>query len=80
MKRIVLDFPDNFEIDSHEALMAIATKLYEKGKLSLGQAAELVGLSKKSFLEIVGSYGVNALNYTPEELENDVKNAKGNHR
>lgn len=48
---------------------------YPKSKLSLGQAAELAGVSKRTFIEIVGSYGVSVLNYSPEELERDFVNA-----
>ncbi len=59
--------------------MVIASRLYEKGKLSLGQAAELVGLSKKTFLEVLGSYGVSVFNYSPDNLDGDVENAKNYH-
>ena len=39
--------PDSFDLDSEEVAMILATKLYEQGKLSLGQAAELIGSTKK---------------------------------
>ncbi|MCE7864211.1 MAG: UPF0175 family protein [Bacteroidetes bacterium CHB5] len=57
--------------------MVIASKLYEKGKLSLGQAAELVGLSKRAFMEILGTYGVSVFNYPSSDLDRDVENSKG---
>ncbi len=56
--------------------MILATKLYERGKLSLGQAAEFVGLSKRAFMEILGDYGVSIFNYSGEDLEKDLENAK----
>lgn len=75
MKSITLNFPDTFEVNDKDIIMLIATKFYEQGKLSLGQAAEIVGLSKRSFAEILGSYGVSVFNYPVSELSQDVKNA-----
>lgn len=76
MKTIHLNIPDTVEFDDKEALMAIASRLYEKGKLSLGQAAELVGLSKRTFIETLGSYGVSVFNYPSSDLDQDIENAK----
>lgn len=76
MKTITLNIPDTVQIDDKEALMAIASRLYEKGKLSLGQAAELVGLSKSTFMEMLNSYGVSVFNYPSSELDSDLANVK----
>lgn len=76
MKTLFLNIPDTVDFDDKEALMAIASRLYEKGKLSLGQAAVLVGLSKGAFMEILGSYGVSIFNYPSSDLDRDVENAK----
>jgi predicted HTH domain antitoxin len=59
--------------------MLLATRLYEQGKLSLGQAAEMAGYSKRTFMELLGDYGVSVFNYPPEELEQDVQNAARYH-
>lgn len=76
MKTITINIPDTVDFDDKEALMTIASRLYEQGKLSLGQAAELVGLSKRAFMEILGSYGVSVFNYPASDLDRDVENAK----
>ena len=55
--------------------MLVASTLYEKGKLSLGQAADLAGLTKRTFAELLGKYGVSIFNYPPSDLTRDVKNA-----
>ena len=47
-------------------------KLYETGKLSLGQAAKYAGYSKKAFMEILGKYGVSVFNYEEEDLEREM--------
>jgi len=76
MITIQLNIPDNVDLNDREAKMLLASRLYEKGKLTLGQAAELVGLSKRAFMEILGDYDVSIFNYPPSELENDIKNAR----
>lgn len=48
MRTITLKVPDNLGIDNLQFLMIFASKLYAQGKLSLGQAAELAGLSKRT--------------------------------
>jgi predicted HTH domain antitoxin len=76
MKTIQLNIPDTVDLNDREAKMLLASRLYEKGKLSLGQAAELAGLSKRTFMEILGDYSVSIFNYPISELENDIKNAR----
>ena len=76
MKTITIHIPDTVDFDDKEALMVIASRLYEKGKLTLGQAAEIVGLSKRAFMEILGSYGVSVFNYPSSDLDRDLENAK----
>ena len=79
MKTLVLNIPDTLDLDDREASMLLATRLYEQGKLSLGQAAELAGYSKRTFMELLGRYNVPIFNYDPSEIANDIKNA-GNYR
>lgn len=76
MKTIHLNIPDTVDLDDREAKMLLASRLYEKGKLSLGQAAEMVGFSKRAFMEILGDYDVSIFNLSEEELDNDINNAK----
>jgi predicted HTH domain antitoxin len=75
MKTLTFNVPDSFDLDDKEVAMLLATKLYEQGKLSLGQAAELVGLSKRTFAELLGRYNVSIFNYPASDLARDVKNA-----
>ncbi len=75
MRTLKLNVPDSLDLDDREVAMLVATKLYEQGKLSLGQAAELVGLSKRTFAELLGKYNVSIFNYPALELAGDVKNA-----
>ena len=76
MKILTVKIPSTVELDESELLLIIASKLYEKGKLSLGQAAELAGFSKRAFAEILGRYGVSVFNYSADDLDRDLENAK----
>jgi predicted HTH domain antitoxin len=81
MKKITVQYPDEFELavqatpeelEAQIRLMA-ALKMFELGKLSSGQAAELAGLSRVEFFEMCGRYRVSVLNYPPEELEDELR-------
>jgi predicted HTH domain antitoxin len=76
MKTFTLSLPDSFEMGSFELKMTLASKLYEDGKLSLAQAAQLVDLSKSAFMEILKDYAVSVINHPAEDLENDLENAR----
>lgn len=75
MKTITLDIPESADLSEHEVKMLFAGKLYEEGKLTLGQAAELAGLTKRSFIEIIGKYGFSIVSDSIEDLHSDIKNA-----
>jgi predicted HTH domain antitoxin len=72
MKTLTLNIPDTLDLDDKEVAMIVATQLYEQGKLSLGQAAEMVGLSKFSFAEILADYGVSIFNYPATDIKKDA--------
>ena len=74
MTTLTVQIPDN--LDEREAKMLLAAKLYEKGSLSLGQAADLVGYSERTFMELLGNYEVSVFDYSEAELEKDIQNAQ----
>jgi len=75
MQTITLHLPDSLDMTSKEVTTLLAARLYEQGKLSLGQAAELAGYSKRTFMELLGDYGVSVFNYPPEDIARDAANA-----
>jgi predicted HTH domain antitoxin len=65
-----IDLPVNISEDEIKLLLAI--KLYEVGKLSLGQAAQLAGFSKRSFIDVLGQHHVPVLNYSADDLREEI--------
>jgi len=76
MKSLTINIPNTADIDDKEARMSLASKLYERGKLTLGQAAELAGYSKETFMELLADYNVSLINYPADELDEDIDNAQ----
>lgn len=76
MRTLTINIPDTVDLEDREMVMFLASRLYEKSKLSLGQAAELAGLSKRAFMEVLGHYGVSIFNYDESELEKELKHVK----
>ena len=71
MNTLEVDLPPNLSED--EAKLFLAVKLYEIGKVSLGQAAKLAGFSKRAFIEMLGRYKVPVFDYSPEELRQELE-------
>lgn len=65
-----IDLPVNISEDEIKLLLAI--KLYEVGKLSLGQAAQLAGFSKRDFIDVLGQHHVPVLNYSADDLREEI--------
>lgn len=70
MSTMKVNLPANLSED--EARVLLAVKLYEVGKVSLGQAAKLAGFSKRAFMEVLGRYRVPVFNYSAEELRQET--------
>jgi predicted HTH domain antitoxin len=72
MKYFTISIPENLDINEKDTKRFLAAKMYESGKLSLGQAADLAGLSKVAFSEILGDYNVSLINYPPSDIIRDA--------
>lgn len=65
-----IELPDTTTKD--EAKLLLALKMYEVGKISLGQAAKMAGYSKRAFLEVLDHYKVSVFNYSAEDLREEL--------
>ena len=70
MNELKIELPPNVSLD--EARLLLAVKLFETGKLSIGQAAKLAGYSKRTFIELLSKMGVSVINYPVEDLEREI--------
>ena len=74
IRTVTLKLPDNIDLNEKEISIMLAAKLYDLGKMSLGQAANLVDLNKEEFINELGKYNVTVFGETLEELEQELKN------
>ena len=75
MRIVELHIPDELDMQDYDFSMIVAYKLYEDGKLSAGQAADMAGLSKRTFIELLGRYGVSVFSTSLSDLKSDIANA-----
>lgn len=73
MPTIQVKIPNSLQLSEFELMMNLAAKLFERGLVSSGQAASIVGISKKAFIEIVGKYGVSIFQYDEDELQGELE-------
>lgn len=59
----------------HGLHRAMALHFFESRKMSLAQAAKLAGLAAEEFVELLGQAGLDAVSYSAEDLEAEVKAA-----
>jgi predicted HTH domain antitoxin len=72
-------FPDDLlmatRMSGQEMSMELAVILYQREKLSLGQAASLAGMGKNGFLHLLASRDI-PLNLDVADLEKDIANLR----
>jgi predicted HTH domain antitoxin len=80
MSTISIDLPETAFPDlgkthinlGREILVAAVVKWFELGTVSQGKAAEILGISRAEFLEVLSDYRVSAWQYTKEELDEEL--------
>jgi predicted HTH domain antitoxin len=75
MNKIVINIPESVNLKDFDPALYIASKMYEDSLISAGQAAEMVGMSKRSFIEIMSKYGVSMFSQSLDELRIEIANA-----
>lgn len=59
-------------VAKEDARLLLAVKLFETGRLSAGQAAQVADLTKRSFLEVLSRFGVPVTNYPAADLAEEL--------
>lgn len=77
MTTMTLNVPDALEKQHDETVRFLAAKLYEAGKLSLGEAAEMCGVDKIDFPAVLAGFNVNYIQYTYEDVMADLARING---
>lgn len=73
MSTLTLQVPDTLDAERDETVRLIAARLYEAGKLSLAQAAEMCAMPKWDFPTVLARYNVPYFQYTAEDVIADVE-------
>jgi len=73
MSILTLQVPEALEKEHDETVRLIAAKLYEAGKLTLGQAAEMCGMKKWDFVAVLASFGISYFQYNGNDLLDEFK-------
>ena len=56
-----------------EFRLLIAVKLFELGRVSIGQAAELAGMHKLSFMDELAQFKIPIINLDDDQLEDELR-------
>ena len=73
--KVVIELPNELDLSEKEIKVATLIKLYELGKISSGEAAKILRISRLEFLDLLGKYKVQISPDEEEELLKDIKNA-----
>lgn len=73
MTTMTLNVPEELEKEHDDTVQFLAAKLYEAHKLSLKQAAEMCGINKWDFPEVLAKFNVPYFQYDGNDLLNEFK-------
>lgn len=79
MGRVTVEFPEDVLLATgqtreefvREARLVTTIRLFERGRLSSGKAAELCGLGRREFFRAAAQLGVPAVDLDQEELSRE---------
>lgn len=69
-----VELPPDLMATEFDLKMLFASKLFEEGMITSGQGAKIVGVTRRTFIELLGKYGVSAFQTDEDELLQDIEN------
>ncbi len=77
MKTLTIELPQEFTPQQeHDLKMELAGTLYTKGLLTTSEAAVLVGIERRAFMEQMGQYGFSLIGDSIEQFSKEVADAR----
>ena len=70
--QLSMELPDTLQVSQEDIKMIMIYALFDKGILSSGQAAKILDISKRTFLENAYRFGVTIFQYEDNELEEEI--------
>ena len=77
MKTLTIELPEELSAQAeHDLKMELAGALYAKGLLSTGEAAALVGIGRREFIETMGRYHMSLVGGSIEQFSEELADAR----
>lgn len=70
MNQVTIELPD--DIQPLDAKLELAFALYRKGRVTQGQAADIAGYTRRTFIELMMKHGEALSNITLEDFEKEM--------
>ena len=88
MAELTVQYPDDLLVASgktrsvveKELTFQLAIRLFEVGQLSLGKAAELVGMNRLRFADELGWMKIPVMNLDDDEIQAELRALRGAHQ
>ena len=74
-KPAMLTIPFNETLLSLGVHRSMALNLFSAGLLSMAQGAKLADMPLEAFIHLLGDAGIDAVNYSPDELDDELTHA-----
>lgn len=74
-KPTMLTIPFDETVLSFGVHRSLALNLFSSGQLTLAQAAKLAKMPMEKFISLLGEAGIDAVDYSPDELEGELAHA-----
>lgn len=59
-------------VSDEDARLMLSMKLFETGRLSLGQAAQMASYSKQGYMDVLGHHGIAVADYPSSDLAKET--------